>query len=300
MIFIDELSAVERKLKARASIKEISFYQKLIGDPIPYPKGQDLVDIEQVCLSAFCQNSPSKIEIVRSLQRSRPIKGMHYSNNILELIACAIYDFDGEKGNLRLLCDNASARDSFILNKLFPGICRVQSRAEKSTDRIAVWLYNDDFPADWKSTFISALQDIDSLLDVYVIREGYVYLFMTHPFAEAKRDVQHLSFQAHHLLEYIRKRKYFWFNLQSSTATVVIFALLAYLAYFYWDAAEPIAWIAEIAFVVVGFLLFLYGRKFNVAQFISRLRTKMLESSLRKAKIDIRLVQAMIEKYSDE
>jgi hypothetical protein len=58
MILADKVAAIEEKLQLQASRKELALYQKLIGNPLPYPGDNKLTDIEQVCLSAFCTGAP--------------------------------------------------------------------------------------------------------------------------------------------------------------------------------------------------------------------------------------------------
>ena len=123
MILADEVAAIEEKLQLQASRKELALYQKLIGNPLPYPGDNKLTDIEQVCLSAFCTGAPNKADLVERFRRSKPIKGIHYANNLVELSAFAIYDRDSEVDHLKSFCSTSSTRDHLILNQLFPDVC---------------------------------------------------------------------------------------------------------------------------------------------------------------------------------
>jgi hypothetical protein len=126
MIFADEVASIAEKLKQQASRKELALYQRLIGNPMPYPGDDNLRDIEQVCLSAFCTDAPDKTDLVERFRRSKPIKGIHYTNNLVELSAFAIYDPEAEADHLKSFCSTSSARDYLILNRLFPGVCTSQ------------------------------------------------------------------------------------------------------------------------------------------------------------------------------
>jgi hypothetical protein len=116
MILADEIAAIEEKLKQQASRKELALYQELIGQPLPYPVDDELSDIEEVCLSAFCIGVPNKTDLVERFRRSKAIKGIHYTKNLVELAAFVIYDRDSEADHLRSFCSRSSARDQLILN----------------------------------------------------------------------------------------------------------------------------------------------------------------------------------------
>ena len=171
MILADEVAAIEEKLKQQASRKELALYQRLIGNPLPYPGDDKLMDIEQVCLSAFCIGAPNKTDLVERFRRSKPIKGIHYTNNLVELAAFAIFDRDSEADHLKLFCSSSSARDHLILNQLFPGVCTSRPSTTRAIDTIALWLENGSFPCDWKPVVLDAMQNVNELLDLYVLKQ---------------------------------------------------------------------------------------------------------------------------------
>ena len=146
-------------------------------------------------MSAFCISAPNKTDLVERFRRSKPIKGMHYANNLVELAAFAIYDRDSEADHLKSFCSTSSTRDYLILNHLFPGVCPSRPSATRAVDIIATWLDNGSFPHDWKSVFLDAIQNANDLLDLYVIRQGYTHLWECHPSTEQRRDLQYLSSQ---------------------------------------------------------------------------------------------------------
>jgi hypothetical protein len=299
MILADEIATIEEKLKQQASRKEIALYQRLIGKPLPYPGDDELIDIEQVCLSAFCIGAPNKTDLVERFRRSKPIKGIHYTNNLVELAAFAIYDRDSEANHLKSFCSSSSARDHLILNRLFPGVCTSQPSITRGVDIIATWLNDSSFPDDWKSVFVDALQNANDLLDLYVIRQGYMDLWECHPSTEQRRDLQHLSGQLDRAISRIKLRSNRRFNAIASVAMVAGSAVIASLAVRRWDIAEPVIWACTFGIFVVGVqVLLLFGRQLGkVHIMLEQMREKRAQAALRKAGFDVETIRKVTTKY---
>lgn len=298
MILADEIAAKEENLKKRASKKELALYHILIGNPLPYPGDDKLMNIEQVCLSAFCSSAPNKIDLVEHSRRTKPIKGIHYTNNLVELAAFAIYDREFEADHLKSFCSTSSARDHFILNQLFPRICTSRPSTTKAIDTIALWLEDRSFPCDWKPVFLDALQNANELLDLHVIRQGYMYLLDHHPSYEQTRDLQYLSDQLQGSIKYIKSRSNRWFNAIAITITGIVFPVIAYFAISYWDVAEPVIWVITVG-VGIGLvlLILLFGKQFDKVHILVQARETEEQTALRKAGLDEETIRNVTMKY---
>jgi hypothetical protein len=299
MILAVELAAIEEKLKQQASRKEIALYQRLIGKPLRYPRDDELIDIEQVCLSAFCIGAPNKTDLVERFRRSKPIKGIHYTKNLVELSAFAIHDRASEANHLKSFCSSSSARDYLILNLLFPGVCTSQPSITRGVDIIATWLNDSSFPEDWKSVFVDALQNANDLLDLYVIRQGYMDLWECHPSTEQRRDLQHISGQLDRAISRIKLRSNRRFNAIASVAMVAGSAVIAYLAVRRWDIAEPVIWACTFGIFVVGVqVLLLSGRQLGkVHIMLEQMRENRAQAALRRAGLDVETIRKVTTKY---
>jgi hypothetical protein len=299
MNFADEVAAIEERLKQKASRKELALYQKLIGNPMPYPGDDKLIDIEQVCLSAFCTDAPHKTDVVERLRRKKPIKGIHYANNLVELLAFAIYDREAEADHLKSFCSISSARDYLILNHLFPDICTSQPSIGRSIDIIATWLDDRNFPDDWKSVFIDAMQNANDLLDLYVIRLGYMDVLEYHPSTQQRRDLQYLSGQLDRAISRIKGRSNRRFNAMASVAMYLGSAMIAYFAVRHWDIAEPVIWVFSFGIIVVGVqMLLVFGRQLNkVHMILEQTRENRAQTALRKAGLDEETIRKVTTKY---
>jgi hypothetical protein len=298
MILADELAATEEKLKQQASRKELALYRKLIGNPLPYPGDDKLNDIEQICLSAFT-GTPNKTDLVDRLRRSKPIKGIHYANNLVELAAFATYDREAETDHLKSFCSTSSARDRLILNQLFPGVCTSPPATTRAVDIIATWIDDGSFPQDWKSVFLDAMQNANDLLDLYVIREGYTQLWECHPSTEQWRDLQYISGQLDRAISHIKMRSNRRFNAIASVTMVAGSAVTAYFAVRRWDVAEPVIWAFTFGIFVVGVLgLLLFGRQLDkVHIMLEQMRENRARAALRKVGLDVETIRKVTTKY---
>jgi hypothetical protein len=299
MILADEIVAIEEKLEQQASRKEIALYQKLIGKPLPYPGDDELTDIEQVCLSAFCIGAPNKTDLVERFRRSKPTKGIHYTNNLVDLAAFAIHDCASEATHLKSFCSRSSARDHLILNRLFPGVCTSQPSITRRLDIIATWLNDGNIPDDWKSVFMDALQNAGDLLDLYVIQQGYMHLWECHPSTEQRWDLQYLSGQLDRAISRIKLRSNRRFNAIASIAMVASSAVIAYFAVRRWDVAEPIIWASTFVIFAVGVrVLLLFGRQLDkVHMILEQTRENRAQAALRKAGLDEETIRKVTTKY---
>jgi hypothetical protein len=302
MILADEVAAIEEKLQLQASRKELALYQKLIGNPLPYPGDNKLTDIEQVCLSAFCTGAPNKADLVERFRRSKPIKGMHYANNLVELAAFAIYDRDSELDHLKSFCSTSSTRDHLLLNQLFPDVCTSRPATTRAIDIIATWLDDGSFPQDWKSAFLNAMQNANDLLDLYVIRQGYVHIWESHPSTEQRRDLQYLSGQLDRAISRIKMRSNRRFNAIASVVMVAGSAVIAYFAVRRWDVAEPVIWACTFGIFVVGVqVLLVFGRQLDrVHIMLEQTRENRAQAALRKVGLHVEIIQKVTTKYKGD
>lgn len=189
MLLAEELKSLTQKLKGEASKKEIVFFQFLINNPLPYPNDKNLSEQEQVVFAAFCSASPDKRELADKLRGTKPIKGIHYSNNLIDLAAFAKFDRTKETDNLKTYASAHSTRDYFILNKLFPDVLSYPPEPINAVDEVASNLLTSGILSNKKQILIAAIQSAEDLLDVYVVRESYLHLLDIQPVAQYKRDL---------------------------------------------------------------------------------------------------------------
>jgi hypothetical protein len=291
-----EIAALEEKIKTQASLKEVAFYQWLTGKPIPEFRQSQINDIEKLCLSAFCTEFPIQSHLVEKIQKSKPIKGIHYSNNLIELSALALLDPNYEKENLKAFCQNASTRDCFIIQNLFPNFCESINTPKNSIDEIAKHIVDDSFPDEWRHLFLKALKSSHDLLDVYIIQKGYIHLIKQSPAYEYITDLKELVFEIDLTIKRIKRRTTLTINVLASILTLPITLYLFRLIFKKWDIFEPLTWIIPTSL----FILSVLGWKFRMVNLIYEIRKYIIDWRLRVLGFDMEKIESMKSKYGAE
>jgi hypothetical protein len=291
-----EIAALEEKIKAQASLKEVAFYQWLTGKPILEFRQSQINDIEKLCLSAFCTEFPPQKYLVEKIQKSKPIKGIHYSNNLIELAALAILDPNHEKENLKAFYQNASTRDCFIIQNLFSDFCESINAPKNSIDEIAKHIVDDNFPDEWRYLFLRALKSSHDLLDIYIIQRGYIHLIKQSPAYEYITDLKELVFEIDLTIKRIKRRTTLTVNVLASILTLPITLYLFRLIFKQWDIFEPLTWIIPTSTLILGIL----GWKFEMVNLIYKLRKYIINWRLRALGFNIEKIESIKIKYETQ
>ena len=260
MLIVDELKKLKRDLLAKSSLKERAFYGFLVGKPLNYPTEYDLAEIAKIYLSIFCTGVPSKEDLtnlIEAQRRKRPISGMHYTKNLIDLSAMAIDNVELEKENLKSYCQDHSTRDFYILNQLFPDISSNPPQPQGSIDKIALNIYKGEFPKeDWQPLLFDALLDTSDLMDFYVIKQGYSQAMVDHPIIHQVEAIGYVRDAFVRFIERTERRVKF-------TIMVASLVLLGFISYWLvpliirnWTEAEPIIVVIQIFVPLVGILIF--------------------------------------------
>jgi len=290
MLLANELKQITQKLITKASRKEIAFYYFLIGEAQKYSDSNDLSDIEQVCLAAFCIGAPYQKKLLEKLQKTKPIKGIHYTNNITELTAFARINYKNELENLKSYCSTHSTRDYFILKKLFPAIDATEPTQGTSVDQIAAHLIKKDLPVDWKPLFFNALITSTNLLDVYVLKECYLEVLDRKSLLQYETDLYCLAAIVFLIINKIDKVAHFIMILVGFIVVTIVTWFLLYLIAKDWNSAEP--FITAISIVVGAVFLiysFIKGQDIDKYNYITLIKSNI--SNILKRKLGINTIE---------
>lgn len=301
MFVAEELKKLTEKLFANASEKEKVFYNYLVKTSTNYPTDTALSEIEQVCFAAFCSNTPDRRSLAEKLSRSKPIKGLHYTNNLIELAAVARFGFDSETDKLNSYCRSNSTRDFFILKKLFPKISTFRPDPRNAIDRLAVYLMDDNLPEEWKPIYLEALGNTSDLLDAFVVWEAYLYIMDRHPATKQNNSLVTITASVQQSINYVDR-------LVKNIFTIFLLLVLNFssfgLIYFilgYWDKAEPT--LAAIGVIITNFF-FLYqffkGKELDHFMVINKAKISISNNLLKKLGINRAEVDLIIAKHEIE
>ena len=287
MFIGQEIKELETLLLAKASLKEKSFYYYLADKPLPYPPGTDLTEIQKVCLSLFCTNGPQMASEIQKLRKSKPIKGMHYANNLIELFAFALDDEEAEKAHINEYCKDHSTRDFFVINSSFSSSCLHPPEAKNEIDQIALYLNDGSMPENWKPLFMGALKQAVDLIDLFVLNKAYIMVLDDHPIAHKSTEVDILCGQFNNLLLKMENRIRKQIALAVTIPVLFVLVAVAYWAIKYWNQAEPIVFVAQGFFAVFLIFVFLFTNVMpNKIDFINQLRERIIDWRLGRLGID--------------
>jgi len=188
MLLADELRSLRERVEAIASFKERAFYKYLCRTPLDYPHGSELSEQEQVVLAAFCIGSPECKPLAQKIRGTKPIKGLHYSNNLIDLAAFASLSLDDETGNIKTYVKNHSTKDFFVLTGMFPDVLDYPPSPITEIDQIALKLVTGSLDLSDKPLMVSAIQTAEDLTDVYILNTAYLRLLDHQPATQYRRD----------------------------------------------------------------------------------------------------------------
>ena len=280
MLLINELKKLRHDLlnNSSLSLKERAFYQFLVGAPLNYPTGNDLAEIEQICLSVFSGDLLSKKELITAQRKKHPIHGMHYTTNLIDLSAMAIDNVELEQQNLKSYCKKCSTRDFYILNNLFPDISSSVPQPERVIDQIALHLHESNFPQKgWKPLLLNALYETSDLIDFYLVEQGYQLAIDDNPIIHRTDDIIYVRDTLVQVVAKTERRVKFIIKLASGFFLILIFGELIRLIVVNWDRAEPILTVVEVLLrLLAGLFFILTGFVPDKIEFFNSLTEKII------------------------
>ena len=284
MLLINELKRLRHSFlnNSSLSLKEKAFYQFLVDNPLDYPTENNLAEIEQICLSVFGKNFLSKKDLVAAQRKKQPIRGMHYTTNLIELSAMAIDNIKLERENLRLYCKKCSTRDFYILSHLFPEISSNLPQPKSAIDQLALHLHESNFPQEgWKPLLLRGLYEASDLIDFYIIEQGYQQAMDDNPIVHRVKDITYIR---NTFVRFIQKTEHQVKFTIVVVGIVVLFFFLYWLAPIIvrnWEASEPIIAIRDILFPLLIALLAFAGYAPDKMRFFNLPREKIIDRIFR-------------------
>jgi hypothetical protein len=290
MSIIAEIESKKEKILGIASKRECYFYNYLKGEALNYPNEEDLSEEEQIFYSAFSNDGPNKLELVKKYRQRKPIKGLFYNKNLLSLCAFAKYDINYEKNNLISYFYEHSSKEQYILSLLFPSICSLgEIDCKNSIDTIIKEIIINKNFEDWNKKIIDAIKSASDIIDIFISEQAFLVVTDFHP---VKGIEGYLNMYKEIILKfcnftetrYLKKWVFIIFII-----FILLFTPVALILIKNWDIAEPIVYVVSIVlFVIVVMLIFYYLKspdemKFNI---LKRLRLKLIKRLYKKVGLD--------------
>ena len=285
MLIFEEFKRYKQFYLDQSSPKEEIFYEYLIKETLlDFLSKEDLTDMEQICLSVFCPDAPSKRNLIDRKRKEKVIGGMHYTNNLIELTAMAMDDTEQEKENLKLYCQSNPTRHFYILNQIFPDLSLYRADPHGSVDQIALHLCKRDFPKKgWKPLLLNALYETSDLIDFYVVEQGYQQAMDDHPIVHRINDIAHVRNACEKFVEKVERRVKRAIKTISVLLVIPISCWLAPFIYRNWDQADRIITIIGVLGVLIGILIIVFiGFIPDKVKFINSLIERLIDWVFRK------------------
>lgn len=264
MVYLNKL---ESELLSKASDRELSLYRFLEGRTHTFvPHENDKAGL--LCSLSFGENGGQRE--LQKLRSDKPVKGMHYSNNMTVLIAAANIDRDNELENLGSYVESHSYRDLFIINKALDSNFSKSINDALGVDLLAKKLMLDDQLRE--EDIANSLTKVDDLYDFFVLRTAVARL--------AHISEKELGLPNYQELYNLTVK--FSSRLDSLSLSILLltFLIIAYytvppfVSYIVenWDTLEPIAWLLGLAVALLAALGFVLSEKVKKVY----IRTKQL------------------------
>lgn len=283
MSIIEEISVKEKTLRETANEKELLFFDYLLNGATSLDTSEDNPENVLICYSAFSEKL-NRLDLVKKMQGTKPIKGLHYTNNLIELIAIALHDFQSEKEHLADYSSKHSLRDAYLISQTFPEILPEVNEASFSPiDKLIDEVLIDNNMENADALIFRALEATTDLVDVYILKKSAQKYLSLHESTKDKVDIQYLlrSYLFLHKVLYIFFSIIFYIVLLS--LVVVPTYLLIPFILSNWNTVEPILAIIQIIgpiVVSVGFLAF--GLKFKLLEKIKPFQNKLVTNFEKK------------------
>lgn len=300
MTLFDEIFKKESDILDRSSVREKLFYyfltDKKLNSSINIPEGE----IDKVCYAAFAD---SRIDVSKELQRSlnaAPVKGLHFSNNLLSLTAFSIISEEARKKFLNSYFTDCSLAHQFILTKVFPELSLSTSpKLATDFDKLILEVFVNKEYTNGELLLISGLEKVNDLLELYILRASYFEIIKVHPNTETSNNLKELAFSFQMIIDASKRRIDSYVNV---TILIVAFSLIFGIPYFIskkwaaWDL-EPYITGIQISIGIFWFaVMILFNSNPDWFKVIQTFKNWLLRSSFERKHIALARVTEIIAK----
>lgn len=291
MFILDEISKKETILFEQSSSKEILFYTYLTKKDYGKNELSHNGEVEKVCLSAFGMvNLDVAREISQGL-KTKPVKGFHFSTNIISLIAYSLKSDEIKDKYLTSFFNNSSLTNQFIITQIFDNYSLSQSKEKETVfdqliNEIAI---NKDFTKS-ESIILQAFQQVTDLIELFVVRFAYEQIILQHPNTNIEIKYNELSENFNQLILSTKLKINRNVNLIVIGFGVILIPAIPYLIKLKWDDWELEPYITGITFsfpIASIIFVILFNSNPSWSNFIKTFKNWLLKKWFNRRNIDI-------------
>lgn len=237
MMIIEELSTkISAKRDNEASFKELAFFDYLNEQDTKLLPQEGSSEMDQICYAAFFSHNERVLKLAEKERKTTPVKGLHYSKNLIELIAMAKLDFINEEKNLYQYLSETTLKDAFLINRVFPEIeipkeCQILDAVDKLVEKAFL---KEEYENIGEFA-LNAISGATDLIDLYVVKASIAKTWDLHPDRHLERDILkfiHVNKSIKRLIENKIRRSY------DIGVTVALFVIISFIFFFipkYWE-----------------------------------------------------------------
>jgi hypothetical protein len=303
MFILDEISKKEAILFEQSSSKEILFYSYLTKRKQNKIEPNHSGEVENVCLSAF---GNSNIDVTKEISqglKAQPVKGFHFSTNIISLIAYSLKSDEIKNKYLTPFFNNSSLTNQFVITKIFENYSLLSNNKSTTTfdlliDEVVV---NKDFEKG-KKLILDAFQQVSDLIELFVVRYSYEQIILQHPNSKIELNFNELSENLIHLISSTKRKINRNVNIVVLLFGVILIPSIPYLVNLKWDewGLEPYITGITISLPLLSVLfVILFNSNPSWANFIKKFKVWLLERWFKRRNMDFNKIKKLI-KYEDE
>ena len=245
------LEQLERSILNKSSDRELALYRFLEGKVHSFvPKPNDPED--ELCSKAFASEDAA-IELSK-LQKIKPFKGFHYSNNLITQIAAAMVSEESESSNVASYLRAHSFRDLYVFNHALSKAFQFDLMANNSIDRLAQKLIGKDKIN--QEDIGNCITEIKDLFDLFIVKQAIALSYLQHNQSENLNTYKQLSVIHRQLISRINLFFAILGGLLFCWLLTFITPYIVTYATKNWDELEPLAYLLDKALLLISFLGF--------------------------------------------
>lgn len=302
MTFIDEILKKGNEISQRSSLREKLFYSFLTeekeANPISIPDGE----IDKVCYAAFTVN---QIDVSKELQRSinaAPVRGLHFSNNLISLVAFSIKSDEVKNKYLTEYFNINSLTHQFILNRIFhepslPSNPKITTEFDSLINEI--FIKRNYTNVD--QLLFKAFEKTNDLIELFIVREAYQEILKVHPNTETSNLLSELATLTQKIIDASKRRIDTYVNVAILFIAFALIIGLPYLINKKWTdwGLEPYITGIQISIGIFWFVvMILFNSNPDWFKAVQNFKNWLLRRSFERKNVDLSRLNEIIFKSS--
>lgn len=291
MFILDEISRKEVILFEQSSSKEVLFYSYLTKKNCNKNVLSHNGEVDKVCLSAF---GNSQLDVTKEISqglKTKPVKGFHFSTNIISLIAYSLKSEDIKNEYLTSFFSTSSLTQQFVIKQVFDNFSVSQLKESETIfdQLINEIVINKDFEKG-ESIILQAFQQVTDLIELFVVRYSYEQIILQHPNSDIEVKYNELSKNFIQLIFSTKRKINRNVNFIIIGFGVILIPAIPYLIKLKWDDWELEPYITGITFsfsIASIIFVILFNSNPSWSNFIKTFKKWLLKKWFKRRNVDI-------------